>query len=141
MSSPCESEVLTREVVERSSQSGEVFDKATVEVRKSQKHANIAYIPRDRPVLHRLYLYQVHGNFTLANYEPQVFNGRPVELALLQLEVKVVALEAFQDFSYNASMLFQGGGKHQDVIQVYGYLPFCYKVREDDIHESLEGGR
>ena len=45
-----------------------------------------------------------------------------------------------KDFMGDATVLFQGHGEDEDVIQIDSYLSSGHKVSEDGVYEGLEGG-
>ncbi|KAG5733050.1 hypothetical protein E4T56_gene3550 [Termitomyces sp. T112] len=63
------------------------------------------------------------------------------KLALLQFEVELVLVEAFQDKASDPMVLFQHFGMDEDVIEVYTHYALHDEVPEDVVHHGLEGGR
>ncbi|KAG5349548.1 hypothetical protein C0989_003210 [Termitomyces sp. Mn162] len=61
-------------------------------------------------------------------------------LTLLQFEIELVMVEAFQDKAHDLAVLLQCFGVDKDVVKVYKHYTFGNEVLEDILHHCLEGG-
>ncbi|KAG5348619.1 hypothetical protein C0989_009449 [Termitomyces sp. Mn162] len=62
------------------------------------------------------------------------------ELALLQLEVELVLVEAFQNETSDPMVFLQCFGVDEDVVEVHAHYTLHNEVLEDIVHYGLEGG-
>ena len=69
------------------------------------------------------YLDKVHFDLILQNYQAQILDIQPVELQL-------VFSQDLQNFIDHLVVFIQYLGKYQDIVQIYYYNIFCYKILE-----------
>ncbi|KAG6884471.1 hypothetical protein C0993_010753, partial [Termitomyces sp. T159_Od127] len=73
--------------------------------------------------------------------QPQILDPSLFKLTLLQFEVELVLVEAFQDNMYDLAVLLKRFGVDEDVIKVYTHYTLHNEVLEDFVHHCLEGGQ
>ncbi|KAG5350172.1 hypothetical protein C0989_012409 [Termitomyces sp. Mn162] len=73
--------------------------------------------------------------------QAKVLNLGLFKLTLLQLEVELVLVEAFQDKMSDLTVFLQHFGVDEDVIEVYAHYTLCNEVLKDVVHHGLEGGQ
>ena len=132
--------VFLGEVEEGVSNSGIVWDKATIEVGKAKEGSYIFDFGRGGPAGNSIKFYWVHGKLSWFDYYAEIFNLQEGKLALLQFQVEVQFLHPLQHLM---SSLDMGGlirGECEEIVHVDDKPSFSDHVSEGVIYEALECG-
>jgi hypothetical protein len=127
--------------VKRPAYLGEVLDKTSVEIGKSNETSNFFEFRRWCPISDGLYFDQVHGNFARADDQSKVVDVGLLEFALLGSEVEIVFFKTLKDFMHNLLMFIENSTPDKDVIQIDCDFAFSNQICKDSIHQCLECGR
>ena len=85
----------------------EITDETAVEVAEADERLHLFDIARFRPLGDSTDLDRVHTDVSLSDHQPQVLDRRPLELALLWLQVQLILAENPQDFACDPTVLLR----------------------------------
>jgi hypothetical protein len=137
---PYKGHILFGEIVKQLAYLGEVFDKAPIEIGKSNETSDFFEFRRQGPIFDSLYFDWVHGNFTGANNQSEIVNVGLLEFALLESEVEIVFLKMAKNFVDNLLMFIESSAPNEDVIEIDCNFAFGNQISKDGIHQCLESG-
>ncbi|KAG5333119.1 hypothetical protein C0989_006284, partial [Termitomyces sp. Mn162] len=81
----------------------------------------------------------LHGS--VQDDQSKILNPGLFKLTLLGLEVELVLAELFQDKASDLMVFLQHLDVNEDVVKVHAHYALHYKVPEDVVYHSLEGGQ
>ena len=138
--SPVPAIVFLGEVQERTDNCGVVGYELLVEVGKAKEGVHILDFGWGRSGGNTIKFDRVHDKLTRFHDHSKVFDFRDIELALLELQVKVKFCHSLEDMTGSLCMGFWVGGGNKEVVYVDDEPSFSNHVSEGVIHESLEHG-
>ena len=92
-----------------------------VVISKAEKLLQFFYHGRFRPGTHSLNLVGVHLQTTSFNNMPQVLNQLLTKETFLMLCIQLFHPQLFKHSTQVQYVLFNGGTKYQDIVQVYSH--------------------
>ena len=117
-----------------------VADESAIEVCEAQEQLNVSDFPRFRPILYTGDFGWVHGEAIGGQYETKVFNQICIELTFVSVSIKSMLSELSEYLADMLSVIGDVVRVDQYVVQVNHYRDVKH-VRENVVHEMLEGGR
>ncbi|KNZ76364.1 hypothetical protein J132_10643 [Termitomyces sp. J132] len=136
----CESTIFSCEVKQWAGVMQEVLDESLVEVCKTKEHLYLLLVLGLWPLRYTCYLHWVHLHSSIGDDRAEVLDLGLFKLALLQLEVELVPVEAFQNETSDLMVFLQHFGVDEDVVEVHAHYTLCNEVPEDVVHHGLKGG-
>jgi hypothetical protein len=137
---PYKRHILFGKVVKWLACFGKVFNKASVEIGKSDETFNFFEFYGWCPISDSLYLDQVYGNFARADDQSEVVDMGLLKFALLESEVKIMFFERPKNFVDNLPMFIKSSAPNDNVIQIDCDFAFSNQICEDGIYQCLECG-
>src|SRR5258708_21866252 len=117
---------------------GEVPDEPPVEVHEPYEGLDILYFCRLWPVSDPLDLNGVHRYVVLGDDNPKVVHLSTFEFAFLWLEKQLIGVEGLEYLLGDSTMVCEGGGVNEDVINVAVCFIANYEGGEDGFLPCIE---
>jgi hypothetical protein len=131
---PNKGHILLGEVVKQPAYLREVFNKAFVEIGKSNETPNFFEFRGWYSISNGLYLNWVHGKFAGSDDQSEVVNMGLLEFAILGLEVEIMFFEMPKNFVDNLPMFVESSAPNEDIIEIDCYFSFSNQICKDGIH-------
>ena len=139
--SPIPAIVFLGEVQEGAGDGGVVGYEPTVEVGKAAERSDVLDFGWGWPGGDAVKFDRVHSKLTGFHDHSEVFDLGDVELAFLELEMKVKLSHSLEDAASSLGVGLGIGGGDKEVVHVDDELSFSDHVPERVVHEPLERGR
>src|SRR3984893_13253748 len=115
------------------------MDKTAIEIGESEEGLYNFDLPWSGPFPYGFNLSHVHRKYSWRQYKSEVFHSFSMKSTLCWVQEETILLEPLEYLSDMFNMLFQVLGVDEDVVKVDDH-EHVKEVREDVIHEVLEGG-